>query len=90
LKAQANTRTKCPVCENPEAELFAEVKPNGKIGCLCWNCSKGYITKNPNDGWDEYKFLDIDYFFNKYYKSSSTNSIIRELCRIEFECEVTK
>jgi len=40
----------CPVCDK-EAELFAEMHPNGLIGCFCYNCKKGYITKDPEEGW---------------------------------------
>lgn len=44
----------CPVC-NKEAELFADIHPNGLIGCFCKNCLKGYITRNPEDGWCDIK-----------------------------------
>jgi len=43
----------CPVCEQ-EATLYAEVNPNGLIGCFCGNCKKGYTTKNPEQGWREH------------------------------------
>ena len=42
----------CPVC-NKEAELFAEVKPDGWIGCFCINCSKIYVTRDPEKGWKQ-------------------------------------
>lgn len=44
----------CPECKN-KAELYAEVDPEGLIGCFCKNCRCGYITTNPMDGWDKIK-----------------------------------
>ena len=41
----------CPVCESEKTELFAEVNPNGLIGCFCHICKKGYVTKDPDSGW---------------------------------------
>ena len=47
----------CPLC-NKESNLYAETKPNGKIGIFCRRCQKGYYTTNPEDGWEikEYTF----------------------------------
>jgi len=47
----------CPLCKH-EATLYAETKPNGKIGVFCRNCRKGYYTLNPDNGWEviEYDF----------------------------------
>jgi len=47
----------CPLCDK-EATLYAETKPNGKIGVFCRNCRKGFYTLNPEDGWEiiEYNF----------------------------------
>jgi len=48
----------CPVC-GKEAALCAEVNPNGKIGCFCRYCEKGYSTKDPINGWKEHEFTII-------------------------------
>jgi len=47
----------CPLCKH-QANLYAETKPNGKIGIFCHRCEKGYYTTNPEDGWEiiEYSF----------------------------------
>jgi len=44
----------CPVCKN-EAELLAQLKPDGWIGCFCFNCLETHITKDPKEGWEPFK-----------------------------------
>ena len=46
----------CPDCDK-EAELMAEVKPDGWIGCVCKFCGKAYITKDPEKGWKCYSTI---------------------------------
>jgi len=41
----------CPVCNSP-SELIVNPKPGGLIGCFCCKCKKGYITRDPEQGWD--------------------------------------
>ncbi|MBD3406176.1 MAG: hypothetical protein GF411_08670 [Candidatus Lokiarchaeota archaeon] len=44
----------CPVCENEEATLFAEIKPDGWIGCFCKSCLKIYVTYGSDENWRTY------------------------------------
>lgn len=42
----------CHVCEEL-ADLIAQPDPNGYMGFFCLECRKGYITKDPKNGWKE-------------------------------------
>jgi len=42
----------CPVCCD-KATLDAQAKPDGIIGCFCRKCNKIYLTKDPENGWEE-------------------------------------
>ena len=80
----------CPVC-GAEAKLFAEVKPNGLIGCLCWECKKGYVTRDPEKGWEESR-LKISMEAKKDLKSIfglDVEKELRNLFEYEFRVLVT-
>lgn len=47
-----------PECRKDTAHVFAENGQNGRIGCICLECRKSYITRDPENGWDE--FLKIN------------------------------
>lgn len=80
---------KCPVC-GTESKLFAEMKPNGRIGCFCRECGKGYITRDPEKGWDESKFYskvgaeDISYF-KQVHGIDLMKEIYLQIFEVEFE-----
>ena len=85
---------KCPIC-NEEAKLFAEVKPEGKIGCFCRNCKKGYVTKDPESGdWKEVTNLDlglpkeVEKDLASYF-SLDIDSEILGLAEMEFKMMIT-
>ena len=67
------------------------MKPNGKIGCFCLNCKKCYVTKDPDNGWEESK-LKISKEAEQDLKSMFNIDIeeeLKELMRYEFRASIT-